>query len=100
MSKGAIVCLLMLLNVNTYANVVLEGFFRSNEVYFGVNESIFTLMKQLLTQMNEYFLQMDSKRCNTIFKLVSEPNNQPVMMFRTESSSLTGGFHRGLQIRS
>ena len=38
MSKGAIVCLLMLLNVNTYANVVLEGFFRAvNEVYFGVH---------------------------------------------------------------
>ena len=49
MPKGAIVCLLMLLNllnVNTYANVVVEGFFRANEVYFGVNESIFGLMKQ------------------------------------------------------
>ena len=35
MSKGAIVCLLMLLNVNTYANVVLGGFFRvTDEVYF------------------------------------------------------------------
>ena len=33
----------MLLNVNTYANVVLEGFFRANKVYFCVNESIFTL---------------------------------------------------------
>ena len=44
------------LNVNTYANVVLEDFFRANGVYFGVNESIFTLMKQLLAQMNEYFL--------------------------------------------
>lgn len=34
MSKGAIVCLLMLLNVKTYANVVLGVFFRLNEVYF------------------------------------------------------------------
>ena len=50
MSKGAIVCLLMLLNVNTYANVVLEGFFRANEVYFGdhLNETL------LLTQMSGY----------------------------------------------
>ena len=56
MSKGAVVCLLMLLNGNIYANVVLEGFFRANEVYFGVKECIFTLMKQLLTQMNGYFL--------------------------------------------
>ena len=52
MSKGAIVCLLMLLNVNIYANVVLEGFFCANGVNFGVNESIFTLIKQLLTRMN------------------------------------------------
>ena len=44
MLKGAIVCLLMLLDVNAYANVVLKGFFRANEVYFGVNDSIFTLM--------------------------------------------------------
>lgn len=34
MSKGAIVCLLMLLNVITYANVALGFFFRVNEVYF------------------------------------------------------------------
>ena len=72
--------------INTYANVILEGFFRANEVCnFGVNKSIFMLMKQLLTQMNQYILQTNSKRCNTIFKLVSEPNNQPVMMFRKES---------------
>ena len=52
MPKGAIVCPLMLLNVNTYANVGLEGFFCANGDYFGVNDIIFTLMKQLLTQMN------------------------------------------------
>lgn len=40
--KGAIVCVLMLLNVNTYANVVLDGLFRANEVYFDVIESIST----------------------------------------------------------
>ena len=44
----------MRLNVNTYANVVVEGFFCTNEVNFGVDESIFTLMKQLLIQMNGY----------------------------------------------
>ena len=52
--KRSYVCLLMLLNVNTYANVVLEGFFRTNEVNFGVNESIFILLKQLLTRMNGF----------------------------------------------
>ena len=56
MSKRAIACLLMLLNVNIYANVVLEGFVRANGVNFVVNNSIFTLMNQLLTQMNECFL--------------------------------------------
>ena len=40
MSKDGIVYLLMILNVNTYANVVLERFFRANESHIGVNESI------------------------------------------------------------
>ena len=47
--KEAIVCLLMLLNVNTCANVVLEDFFHANEVYFCVNESIFTLKTTIET---------------------------------------------------
>ena len=62
-AKGAIVCLLMLLNVNTYANVVLEGFFCENGDYFGVNDIMCTLMKQLLTQMNGHFLLMNMKKC-------------------------------------
>jgi len=52
MSKDGIVCLLMILNVNTYANVILE---RANEGHIGVNESIMTVMKQIWTQMNVYF---------------------------------------------
>lgn len=56
MSKDGIVCLLMILNVNTYANVILERSLRSNEGHIGVNESILTIMKQIRTQMNVYFL--------------------------------------------
>ena len=37
MSKVGIVYLLMILNVNTYANVILERFLRVNEGYNGVN---------------------------------------------------------------
>ena len=56
MFKGAIVCQLMLLKVNTYSNFAIEGYFRANEVYYGVHESISTLLKQILAQMNEFFL--------------------------------------------
>ena len=64
MSKEGIVYLLMILNVNRYANVVVERFVRANEARIGVNESILTIMKQIWTQMNGYFLEMNSKRCN------------------------------------
>ena len=59
MSKDGIVCLLMILNVNTYANVIcIERSLRANEGRVGVNESIMTVMKQMKqiwTQMNVYF---------------------------------------------
>ena len=63
MSKDGIVYLLMIFNVNTYANVILEPSLRANEGHICVNKSILTLMKQILTQMNVYFLEMDSKMC-------------------------------------
>ena len=53
----------MILNVNRYANVILERSLRANEGHYGVNESILTIMKQIWTQMNGYFLEMNSKRC-------------------------------------
>jgi len=56
MSKEAIVYLLMILNVNTYASVILERSLRANVGHIGVNESILTIMKQIWTQMNGYFL--------------------------------------------
>ena len=52
MSKVGIVYLLMILNVNRDANVVLERSLRANEGHIGVNESILTIMKQISTQMN------------------------------------------------
>ena len=55
MSKDGIVCLLMILNVTTYANVILERSLRTNEGHIGVNESIMTVMKHIWTQMNVYF---------------------------------------------
>ena len=55
MSKDGIVCLLMILNVNTYANVIHERSLRTNEGHIGVNESIMTVMKPIWTQMNVYF---------------------------------------------
>ena len=55
MSKDGIVYLLMILNVNTYANVILERSLRANEGHIGVNESILTVMKQIWTQMNACF---------------------------------------------
>ena len=56
----------MILNVNKYANVVLERSLRSNEGHIDVNESILTVMvmKQIWTQMHVCFLQMNSKRCS------------------------------------
>jgi len=62
MSKEGIVYRLMISNVNTYANVILERALGANEGHIGVNESILTIMKQMWTQMNEYFLQMNSER--------------------------------------
>ena len=56
MPKDGNVFLLMILNVKTYANVILERSLRANEGHIGVNESILTEMKQICTQMNVYFL--------------------------------------------
>ena len=47
MSREDIVYLLMILNVNTYANVILERFLRANECHIVVNESMLTIMKQI-----------------------------------------------------
>ena len=55
MSKDGIVYPLMILNVNTYANVVLERSFSANEGHIGVNESILTLLKHIWTQMKVCF---------------------------------------------
>ena len=46
----------MILNVNTYANVILERSLGANEGHTGVNESILTITKQVRTQINIYFL--------------------------------------------
>ena len=56
MSKDGIVYLLMILNVNIYANVILERSLSANEGHIGVIESVLTVMKQIWTQMNVYFL--------------------------------------------
>ena len=56
MSKDGNVSLLMILNVKTYANVILERSLSANESHIGVNEKILTVMKQICTQMNVYFL--------------------------------------------
>ena len=55
LSKDGIVYLSMILNVNKYANVILERFLRANEDHIGVKESILTVMKQIWTQMNVYY---------------------------------------------
>jgi len=47
MSREDIVYHLMILNVNTYANVILERSLRANECHIGVNESILTTVKQI-----------------------------------------------------
>jgi len=54
--KGRYCLSLMILNVNTYANVILKRSLRANECRIGVNESLLTIMKQISTQMNGYFL--------------------------------------------
>ena len=50
MLEEGIVYLLMILNVNTYANVILERSLRVNEGHIGINESILTVIKHILTQ--------------------------------------------------
>ena len=55
MSKEGIVHLFMILNVNTYANVIRDPSLCANEGHFGINESTLTVMKQIWTQMNIYF---------------------------------------------
>ena len=47
MPKDGIVYLLMILNVNTYANVILERSLRAIEGHIGVNGSILTITKQI-----------------------------------------------------
>ena len=56
MSKEDIVHLLMILNVNTYANVIFERSIRANEGRIGVYESILTIIKKIWTQMTVNFL--------------------------------------------
>jgi len=56
MSKEDIVYLLMILNVNTYANVIFERSLRANEGHIGVDESVLTMVGQVWTQMNGCFL--------------------------------------------
>ena len=56
MSKEGIVCLLLILNVYKYANVILERSFRANEGHIGVNESILIIIKQIWAQLKGYFL--------------------------------------------
>ena len=63
MSKEGIVYVLMILNVNTCTNVILQCSLCANEGHFGVDESISTIVKQIWTQMIGYFLLIDSKRC-------------------------------------
>ena len=69
MSKEDIAYHMMILNVNRYANVILKRLLRANEGHIGVSESVLTIMKQIWTLMNGYFLEMNSKRCNTLKSL-------------------------------
>ena len=48
-SEKDIVNLLMILNVNMYANVILERSLRASEGHIGVNKSILTIRKQIWT---------------------------------------------------
>ena len=56
MPKEGVDYFLMILNLYTCANVILELSIRANEGYIGVVESILTTMKQVWTQMNICFL--------------------------------------------
>jgi len=47
MSEGGIVCLLMGLNVDAYAGVVLERCLRANGGHVGVNESVLAVVGQV-----------------------------------------------------
>ena len=60
---------MMILNVNRYANVILERSLRANEGHIGVNESVLTIMKQIWTLMNGYFLEMN--RCSLWPKILA-----------------------------
>ena len=78
MSKEDNVYHMMILNVNRYANVILERSLRANEGHIGVNESVLTIMKQIWTLMNGYFLEMNSKRCR-VFSSLRNLQTSPVM---------------------
>lgn len=54
MSKKGIVYLLMILNVHTYVDGILEHLLRANESH--IEESPLTILKQILTQLNGCFL--------------------------------------------
>ena len=47
MSKEGIVYVVMILNVNTCANVILQCSLCANEGHIGVDESILTIVKQI-----------------------------------------------------
>ena len=51
----------MVLNVNKYANVILERSLRANEYRIGVNDSKLTIMKDIWRQINGYFLDFVAK---------------------------------------
>jgi len=46
----------MILNVGTYAGVILERSLRTGECHVGVEESTLAMVGQIWTQMNGYFL--------------------------------------------
>jgi len=56
MSREGIVYLLMILNVDVCAGVVLERSLRAGGGHVGVDESVLTMVRQVWTQMNGYFL--------------------------------------------
>ena len=65
MSRGAIDCSLVLLNVHAYIKRAIERLLHFNEVYNGLNERTVILLNQRSTPMNEYFALMTSKGCNS-----------------------------------
>ena len=53
--RNVLFIFLMILNVNTYANVILECSLWANEGHIDINESyILTIMKQIWIQINGY----------------------------------------------